>query len=49
MFMSVLWFPVRSTEHDHNSASKLGYQVRYSPERAYAGRVTDLLTSDLIH
>jgi len=26
MLMSVLWFRVRSTEHDHNSASKLDYQ-----------------------
>ena len=49
MLMSVLWFPVRSTEHGHNSASKLGYQVRRSPERADVGRVTELLTSDVIH
>jgi len=49
MLMSVLWSPVRSAEHDLNSAIKLGYQVRHSPERADAGRVTDLLTSDVIH
>jgi len=49
MLMSVLRFPVRSIEQDHNSANKLGYQVRHSPERADAGRVTDLLMSDVIH
>jgi len=49
MLMSVLWFPVRSIEQDHNSTNKLGYQVRHSSERVDAGRVTDLLTSDVIH